>query len=56
MLFNIGAQFLTPHLPNVLPNLAIALAFYTLDIVLILVIFVFYLKKQEPDVGAAKKK
>lgn len=56
MLFNIGAQFLTPHLPNVLPNLAIALAFYTLDIVLILVIFVFYLKKQKLDVGAAKKK
>lgn len=56
MLFNVGAQFLTPHLPNVLPDLTLALAFYTLAIVLILAIFVVYLKKQELDVGAIKKK
>lgn len=56
MLFNVGAQFLTPHLPNVLPNLTLALAFYTLAIVIILTIFVGYLKKQEPDVGAIKRK
>lgn len=56
MLFNVGAQFLTPHLPNVLPDLTLALAFYTLAIVLILAIFVVYLKKQELDVGVIKKK
>ena len=56
MLFNVGAQFLTPHLPNVFPDLTLALAFYTLAIVLILAIFVVYFKKQELDVGVIKKK
>lgn len=56
MLFNIGAQFVTPHLPNVFSNLQLALAIYTINIILILLLFVWYLKKQRQDLGVVKQK